>query len=71
MRRRTFLTLLGSVAVACPLGARAQQTRKLPTVAYMLPTVDPRLRAAFTERLGELGWIEGRTVANLISSCRV
>ena len=63
MRRRKFLTLLGSAAVACPFAARAQQTHKLPTVAYMQPTVDPRLRAAFTERLGELGWIEGRTVA--------
>jgi putative ABC transport system substrate-binding protein len=63
MRRRKFLTLLGSAAVTCPFAARAQQTHTLPTVAYMQPTVDPPLKAAFTERLGELGWIEGRTVA--------
>jgi putative ABC transport system substrate-binding protein len=59
--------LLGGAVVACPFAARAQQTGKLPTVAYVhyRTTVDPlnRLRTAFTERLRELGWIEGRTVA--------
>jgi putative ABC transport system substrate-binding protein len=60
MRRRKFLTLLGSVAVAYPLAARAQQTIKRPTVALMLPTAPSS--AAFAERLRELGWIEGRTV---------
>jgi putative tryptophan/tyrosine transport system substrate-binding protein len=65
MRRRKFLTLLGGVAVACPLAARAQQTGKLPTVAYMhySATTASSSRIAFTERLRELGWIEGRTVA--------
>jgi putative tryptophan/tyrosine transport system substrate-binding protein len=67
MRRRKFLMLLGGAVVACPFAARAQQTGKLPTVAYVhyRTTVDPlnRLRTAFTERLRELGWIEGRTVA--------
>ena len=64
MRRRKFLTLLGG-AVAWPFAARAQQTGKLPTVAYVLyrTTVDPPFRAAFTERLRELGWTDGRTVA--------
>jgi putative tryptophan/tyrosine transport system substrate-binding protein len=68
MRRRKFLTLLGSVAVACPLAARAQQTGKLPTVAFILYSAssdapDAPWRAAFTERLRELGWTDGRTVA--------
>jgi putative tryptophan/tyrosine transport system substrate-binding protein len=64
MRRRKFLTLLGGVAVACPLAARAQQTGKLPTVAYMhYSATTASSRIAFTERLRELGWIEGRTVA--------
>ena len=63
MRRRKFLTLLGGVAIACPLIARAQQ--KLPTVAFMWfnASADAALRAAFTERLGELGWADGRTIA--------
>jgi putative ABC transport system substrate-binding protein len=68
MRRRKFLTLLGSVAVACPLAARAQQTHKLPTVVFMLYSAsadapDAAYRTAFTERLLELGWSDGRTVA--------
>ena len=65
MRRRKFLTLLGSVAVACPLAARAQQASKRPTVAFMFlsPSTDGLARHAFTERLRELGWTEGRDVA--------
>jgi putative tryptophan/tyrosine transport system substrate-binding protein len=64
MRRRKFITLLGGAA-AWPLGARAQQTRKLPTVAFMLfnASADTALSAAFTDRLRELGWTDGRTVA--------
>jgi putative ABC transport system substrate-binding protein len=65
MRRRKFLTLLGSVAVACPLAARAQEASKLPTVAFILfnASADALLSAGFTERLRELGWTDGRTVA--------
>ena len=62
MRRRKFLTILGSAAVACPLAARAQQTSKRPTVAFLLPSSSSD-QVVFTERLGELGWIEGRNVA--------
>ena len=64
MRRRKFLTLLGSVAVASPLAARAQQVSKRPTVALMLYSamINSPSIPAFTERLRELGWIEGRTV---------
>jgi putative tryptophan/tyrosine transport system substrate-binding protein len=65
MRRREFITLLGGAA-AWPLRARAQQPRKLPTIGFLGATT-PLLRtqwtAAFVRRLGELGWIEGRTVA--------
>ena len=65
MRRRKFLTLLGGVAVACPLAARAQQASKRPTVAFIQYSAlikSPRI-PAFAERLREVGWIDGRTVA--------
>ena len=63
MKRRKFLALLGGAAVACPLAVRAQQAGKLPTVALIIYNVTDAWSAAFTERLRELGWIEGRTVA--------
>ena len=65
LRRREFITLVGG-AVAWPLAASAQQTPKLPTIGYLSPTtasVENRRVAAFVQRLRELGWIEGRTVA--------
>jgi len=67
MMRRDFLTLLGGAA-AWPLVARAQQPAKLPTIGFLAAGAgsDPVWKdwtAAFVQRLGELGWIEGRTVA--------
>src|SRR5262249_41687206 len=65
MRRRDFITLLGGAAAAWPLTARAQQAR-LPTIGYLGSGSLVSQRqwvAAFRERLRELGWIEGRTVA--------
>jgi putative ABC transport system substrate-binding protein len=65
MKRREFITLLGS-AVAWPLAASAQQTPRLPTIGSPSPmtaSVESQRVAAFVQRLRELGWIEGRTVA--------
>jgi putative tryptophan/tyrosine transport system substrate-binding protein len=65
LKRREFITLLGGAA-AWPLAARAQQTGKLPTIGYMgaaTPATQGQWAAAFAQRLRELGWIEGRTVA--------
>jgi len=65
MKRRDFITLLGSGTLAWPLAARAQQAR-LPTIGFLgatTPAAESQRLAAFTQRLGELGWIEGRTVA--------
>ncbi len=64
MRRREFLTLLGGAAVAYPMAAQAQAGR-LPTIGFMGDSASAFVHrtAAFVERLRELGWIEGRTVA--------
>jgi putative tryptophan/tyrosine transport system substrate-binding protein len=64
MRRREFIMLLGGAA-AWPLAARAQ-TAKLPTIGFLgalSPSAASQWTAAFVQRLRELGWIEGRTVA--------
>jgi len=65
MRRRAFITLLGG-AGAWPLAAWAQQPGKLPTIGFFgvsTPLNWNPWTAAFVQRLRELGWIEGRTVA--------
>ena len=64
--RREFIATLGGVAAAWPLAARAQQPGKLPTIGYLgsgTPATQSAWVAAFVQRLRELGWIEGRTVA--------
>src|SRR3954452_12311329 len=66
MKRREFITLLGGAAVARPLAARAQQAAKLPTIGFLgstTPSTMSQWVGAFAQRLRELGWIEGRTVA--------
>jgi putative ABC transport system substrate-binding protein len=66
MRRRDVLSLLGGAAAAWPLSTRAQQPAKLPTIGFLgadTPSGWSHWVAAFVQRLRELGWIEGRTVA--------
>ena len=64
--RREFITLLGGAAAAWPLAARAQQVGKLPTIGFLVsgtPSSHGPWVAGFVQRLRELGWIEGRTIA--------
>jgi putative ABC transport system substrate-binding protein len=66
IRRREFIFTLGGAAAAWPLAARAQQAGKLPLVGMLVPgtqTTHGQWFAALVQRLRELGWIEGRTVA--------
>jgi putative ABC transport system substrate-binding protein len=66
MKRREFITLLGGAAVARPLPARPQQSERarrigvLMTISENAPDGRARL-GAFTQRLTELGWIDGRS----------
>ena len=64
MRRRTFLGLLGG-ATAWPLAAHTQQPANIPTIGFLgsaTSTAWSRWTSAFVGRLGELGWVEGRSV---------
>src|SRR5262245_52989982 len=66
LKRREFITLLGGGAAAWPLAARAQQPTKLPTIGFFSAGSAAALGpwvAALVQRLRELGWSEGRTVA--------
>ena len=67
MIRRHFLTLLGGVAAAWPLAARAQQADRMRRIGMLmsLAETDPEGQAraaAFRQGLKELGWTEGRNI---------
>jgi putative ABC transport system substrate-binding protein len=67
MRRREFITLLGGVAAAWPLAARAQQRERMRRIGVLVSAVegDPRgleYVTAFAQGLAELGWTVGRNV---------
>ena len=66
MRRRAFITLLGSGA-AWPLAVRAQQPERVRRIGVLtnFAADDPVGRAhiaALVQGLTELGWSEGRTL---------
>ena len=66
IRRRQFITLLGSAA-AWPLAARAQQSERVRRIGVLMgrDENDPLAKArisAFTQTLADLGWTDGRNV---------
>jgi putative tryptophan/tyrosine transport system substrate-binding protein len=61
MRRREFITIVGSAAVSWPLAARAQRPAS-PVIGFLNAT-DPDYRAAsFRSGLEDLGYVEDRNV---------
>src|SRR5215471_13292051 len=67
LNRRESITLLGGAATAAwPLALQAQQSGRLPTIGFIAsgtPETQGHFVTAFMQRLLELGWVEGRTVA--------
>jgi putative ABC transport system substrate-binding protein len=64
MHRREFITLFATTAAAWPLAARAQQAkaRVIGFLGTTSPSAWSQPVAAFEQRLGELGWVAGRTI---------
>ena len=66
MKRRAFIGLIGGATAAWPFAMRAQPATKLPIIGFLgagSPLGWSNWTAAFLQRLHELGWVEGRTVA--------
>ena len=67
MKRRDFITVLGSVAAAWPIAARAQQGERVRRVGVLINLAADDLQSqlrviAFAQRLSELGWTDGGNV---------
>jgi putative ABC transport system substrate-binding protein len=66
MRRREFVTLLGTAAV-WPVTGRAQSTKKVPVVGVLWHAANEQEEAPFVEpfrtTLQELGYVEGKNIA--------
>jgi putative ABC transport system substrate-binding protein len=66
MRRRDFVTLLGTAAVL-PVAGHAQSTKKIPVVGVLWHAANEQEEAPFLEpfrtTLRELGYVEGKNIA--------
>ena len=67
MRRREFISFVGSTAVAWPLAARAQQSERARRIGVLCPFADDDVDAktwfgAFQQGLHALGWEQGQNI---------
>jgi len=66
VKRREFITLLGSAAAAWPLAARAQQGERVRRIGLLMGVADDAEGharvAALKQGLQELGWTDGRNI---------
>jgi len=67
MKRREFVTLLGSAAATWPLAARAQQRERMRRVGVLMGYAESdsesqRWIKAFVEGLHQQGWVVGSTI---------
>jgi len=67
VRRREFITLLGGVAAAWPLTARAQQADRVRRIGVLMSYVESDTTAhqwtnAFSQSLQESGWINDQNI---------
>src|SRR6516164_1729979 len=65
MRRRDFISLLGSTAAAWPLAAHAQQGEHIRRIGVLMnaAAAEPEFQsylASFIQGLRQLGWTEGQ-----------
>jgi putative ABC transport system substrate-binding protein len=66
MKRREFIALIGGAAAAWPFVARAQQSGKTPRIGFLTRKTDASVTTqidAFRRGLGDLGWVEGKSVS--------
>src|SRR5262245_62561918 len=64
VRRREFITLIGGAAGALPLAAQGEEPAE--TIGFLgasTRSAEAQWIAVFLQRLLELGWIDGRTIA--------
>jgi putative tryptophan/tyrosine transport system substrate-binding protein len=73
MRRREFIAGLGGTVVSWPLKVRAQQSGRVRQIGILHPGDEngPTVKVylpLFTQRLEELGWVNGRNYASIFVS---